>query len=492
MLQALPDDLLHAILLQVDYKSILSCQATCRSLKTFVDSSMQFQYKIELGVAAMCEGPAARHLDVSEKLQRLRAYNAARARDITFEELPFGPALAGDFWSLESSVTTLVSHRFDDDGHGLRLYVQQMPSVVRGIEERHWSIKIPVSYGVLAIDASQDLLVVHKPDYGPNYYTTLCMLTLSTGEPHPLAHVDPGNGVHNCLHAEVFGDYCAATCMRQQHPYLTVWNWKNCSTEVKLFPPRSRDMITFTFLDGAHIAILSCDRRPVILVYTINVEQSKCLPTTFTLPPDMELNHSPTLIPCATVAGVDHAGIFHPDPSARMLSLLFPQVNSQQFLNISVDMLLAQLQAAPTTVQWAEWGPAGSRLAQWSFTEEILAAGDRSKICVVTRAPNYRVDPDSAPVAVLTDYHPSRVAQARRRGVGRLVVEKEFSSAGDALGGLTEGALPYVVREFTMPWSGERLNRPFKMIVLEDQLFVFEESDAEDLYPLVKTWVSTI
>ncbi|KAI0041248.1 hypothetical protein FA95DRAFT_713871 [Auriscalpium vulgare] len=159
MLLVLPDDLLHAILLQVDAESVSFCQATCRRLKTLVENSMQFQYKMELGAAPMCEGLAARNLNVSEKLQRIRSYRAACTRDIKFEELPFAPALTGDTL-LHSSVTTLVSDSIESDGR--RVYVQQMPSVLRGIEERHWSIKLEAFHSFLAVDASQDLLIVQK------------------------------------------------------------------------------------------------------------------------------------------------------------------------------------------------------------------------------------------------------------------------------------------------------------------------------------------
>ncbi|KAI0041250.1 hypothetical protein FA95DRAFT_713390 [Auriscalpium vulgare] len=488
MLLVLSDDLLRAVLLLLDdIKSILACQATCRRFKTVVKNSLQIQYKIELGTSGMCEGPDARHLNAFEKLQRLRAYQAARAGDITFEELPFVPALFGDIWLMRSSVTTLVLMSPENDG--LRIDVQQMPSVMRGIEERHWSIKLADIFTVAGFDASQDLLMVQKVDRGGNHACTLSILSLSTGERHPSAVFDSTREVHDSGHVEVFRDHCAVACSEQRRSCLAIWNWKTGSTKVNLFPPQSGLVSGFTFLDGGHIAIMSRD-SPAILVYSFDLAQSDYLPTTFLLPPDIDVT-PPTLIPCTAVAGAEHAGIFHPAPSARILSLFLTssEVDGGHFLlNILADTLLAHLQDAPATVPWADWGPAGSRLTRWP---RLTQPPDRSEMCVVTLAPDGRVGPDGSPVGVLADYRPSRVAQARQRGLVGLV-EKATSVADEDLGGLTEAALPYAIRQFTMPWNGERVDRLHKVIACEDQMFVFEQSYAEDRHLVVKAWAGTI
>ncbi|KAI0048649.1 hypothetical protein FA95DRAFT_1014813 [Auriscalpium vulgare] len=481
----LPDDLLHALLLLVDdTKSTLACLATCRRLKTLGENSLQLQYKIELGASGMCEGPDARHLDVSEKLQRLRKYRAAWARDITLEELPFAPAVVGRF-TLHTSVTTLVSERFE--AGGLRVYVQQMPSVLRGIEERHWTIKLPGprSWGVFAVDASQDLLIAYATEYQRAYPLTIHMLSLSTGEPHSSAFC--ASKEFHCLHLEVFGDYCAAQGWEKERPCVIVWDWKTQSPEVKLFPPQPETDFCFTFLDGVHIAIMASN-PPVILVYSFGVEKSEYLPTTFTLPPDTLIDR-PRLTNCTSVAGSDHAGIFHPAPSTRMLSVAFtPPSSTRRFLlNIPADTLLVHLQAVPATVQWADWGPAGSRLAPRPiFTR---AAGDPSStMCAIALAIYGSVGPDGEPVTVLADFRPSRVARARRRGVG--LVEEETPATGDDLGGLIEARLPYVAKEFTTPtpWTGQ--DPHYDVIMCEDQLFVFEMSEGHDSF--VKAWACTI
>ncbi|KAI0041249.1 hypothetical protein FA95DRAFT_713950 [Auriscalpium vulgare] len=313
------------------------------------------------------------------------------------------------------------------------------------------------------------------------------MLSLSTGERHPSAFLDAGKEIRNCLDVEVFGDYCAAASWEYKRPCVTVWSWKTRSTDVKLFPPQpslGTRRLCFTFLDGAHIAVTAYN-PPVILVYSFDVEQTEYLPTTFTLPPDAIIRYGPSLSPCATVTtSGDHAGIFFPAPTRHMLTLSFIlQSTMHRFLlNIPAATLLAQLHDAPAVVEWTNWGPAGSRLSP-------SPKHPRSGACGVRLAYETRVGSDSAPVAVtmLADYRPSRVEQARKCGVGRLV-EEATEAPDKGISGLSEARLPYVEKEFMMPGPEGR----YKAILCEDQLFVFEESHTEGRHSFVRAWACTI
>ncbi|KAI0041251.1 hypothetical protein FA95DRAFT_1611156 [Auriscalpium vulgare] len=487
----LPDELLHTILLELDYRSILSCQRTCRKIKNVVDNSINLQYKIELGASAMCEGPGARHLSAVSKLERLREYKDTRAGPIRLEELPFVPALVSGSatWNIHTSVTTLVSSNDEDDG--LSVYVQQMPSAARGIEERHWSVTLGAAYRVAAVDASQDLLVVQESEDGDDSSPALSMLALSTGGTHPDTVAYPGRLVprlsegDKCGRFEVFGDYCAAICVeREGQVSLIVWKWRTWSADVQISPsagPAFTIFSRFMFIDSAHIAIL-VGHPPVISVYAFDTEKTEYLPTNFVLPPNVSLRPKPVLIQCADVASTDHPGIFHPSPS-RILSLIFslPMQPHQFRLNVPVGTLLAHMQAAPTTVQWADWGPAGSRMVPYPFLRTNLT---RSAMQMIALAPN-----SGEQVALLLDYHPLRVARARSRGAGGLV-EKAFEVADGSISGLVTTTLPYLERKFTFPWVGDT---PYQALVCEDQLFVFEESvDVDDPRLFVRAWACAV
>ncbi|KAI0048648.1 hypothetical protein FA95DRAFT_1014347 [Auriscalpium vulgare] len=442
----------------------------------------------------MCEGPSVHHLAVFDKLQRLRAYNSSRTRAITFEELPFAPAPVGMELSPHySSVTTFVSGTYDNND-ALCVHVMQMPSAMRGLEERRWTIELGAPYELLGVDASQDLLVVQEPaDISVSLTATVCMLTLSTGESHPLA-LDTRIRMQFSHRVEVFGDYCAAESdsgAEREHPWFTIWNWKtSAEVEMSRFGLGSA-MRDFAFLDSSHVAILQLDYH--IYVYELGTGHH---PTTFKLPPDSRPWNmwNMGLATSNSVSDTDHPGVFHPDPSARIVSIFSP--SDDFLLAVPVGTFLGA--AWSTTVPWADWGPAcrlipchlpGVLPCPCHSEGALSCVGQSSAMRVVVFQPITGEGPDSGHVAVLADFHPERVAQARLRGPDGLVEAKPDEGPS---GRLTNAALPYVRREFKMPWDGERVDRPYKVLLCEDQLFVFELLPGEDHDSLVKAWACTI
>ncbi|KAI0048679.1 hypothetical protein FA95DRAFT_1016685 [Auriscalpium vulgare] len=408
--------MLHTILVQLDYRSILACQTTCIRVKALVERTLELQYIIKLGASAMCEGPDARPLNFSERMRRLQAYEDARAGDtLELQELPFVPALVGSERRLRTSVNTLVLDTVEEDG--LRVYVQQMPSAVRGIEESHWSLLISGdTRSVAAIDASQDVLVVRELrgnsdlDRGEHKVVVL-MLALSTGEWHPSTISDPQTpmpwapGYGDCRSVEVFGDRCAAICicLATGAICIVVWNWKTWTRILEIVPSESVPTFTarsqLTFLNDDYIAVTS--GHPAILVYALNVNadhEAGRLPTAFLLP-YIEFKPQVTLMPCSGVSGTDHAGLFHPAAATRMLSLhltlLVPtglsriQRAEELLLMVPADTLLAHVSTGPVQatveVRWSRWGPSGSRLAPFPTGTENPEGSRRIAIARVGR-----------------------------------------------------------------------------------------------------------
>ncbi|KAI0048678.1 hypothetical protein FA95DRAFT_1595007 [Auriscalpium vulgare] len=493
-IDGLPNEVLHDVLGQLDYKGILSFQTTCRQFKTFVDSDLELQYTIKLGSLAMCEGPDARCLNVSERLQRLHAYEVAQATStIELEELPFVPSLGDDVGDIFISVTTLVSTISEDDG--LRVCIQQMPSVARGIQECHWSLWFSdLSYSVAAVDASQDLLVLMAED------AVLRLLTLSTGERHPSTVFETGMpmpwriAADECEFVEVFGDFCAAKLHRTGSVILYTWNWKTWTglARIPIHQLEEYNFSRLTFLNDAYIAAVA-DDLDAILVYGFRSEDDEeCMPTKFMLP-SIDPRPAATLIPCAGVSGAAHAGYFHPIPSARMLSIhisslvrsgMSPLDSEEFLLMIPVDTLLAHLSFSchPNTkaaeVPWSSWGPLGSRLAPVPLgINETIEVGVSAMRLVVGSDTG-----DHVTVAV-ADCCPLRVAQARSRGAS----VDEVVDVGD---GLMKTMLPCVVKEVVMPWLARRA--ACKVIVCEDQLFVLKMQGGILEPSVAKAWASAI
>ncbi|KAI0048660.1 hypothetical protein FA95DRAFT_1015453 [Auriscalpium vulgare] len=517
----MPTEVLHEILVQLDYRGIIACQKTCRRLKDLVQESLELQYMIKLGARALCEGPDARLLSVSERVKRLQSYDDARAGDIAkLEELPFIPALIGYMNQLRTSVTTLIlaSARADE----LRVYVQQMPSVTRGIEERHWDLKLPPDYRLLAVDASQDLLVVL--DIRDNISHKIVILTLSTGEEHPSTvstaemPVPWGNDAYVYGDVEVYGAYCATVrrCIKTFAVSLVVWDWKTWTTvtEIRLSKPASTRRRQMAFLNDAHIAITNNYPGPegpeALFVYALRTEcENERRPTVFTLP--RANTGGWTMISVSDVSGNEHAGLFHPASSARTLALslstsqapdpwAFRQAVCKAMLAVPVDTLLAHNSAARhenlNAVPWSTWGPSGSHLVYpYDSDPSGLDRDDgNGKVSAMRMIVNSRYATRAArwPLPALADCCPMRVAhwQAQRHGLPSPVIEKVPADNFNMM----ETRLPCILKRFTIPWDvGD--GRPCKMVVCEDQLFVFEVINdilIDGQCPIVKAWACAI
>ncbi|KAI0041259.1 hypothetical protein FA95DRAFT_713974 [Auriscalpium vulgare] len=512
---SLPEDPLHAILLELDYKAILSCQATCRRLKNLIASSLDLLYTIELGASALCEGPAAARLSVSERLQRLRSYEADCAKDIKFVELPFVPALVGVTRAPICSVTTLVS--FTNGDGGTAVYVQQMPSVARGIEERHWKVKLTYTCCVVAVDASQDLLVVLKTEFNS---ALIRMLTLSTGGPHPSASGDVAIFSPGSERVEVFGTYCAAMSRStDQLPHLSVWNWMTGMTKVLLHPTATGPTFTvwshFTFLNDTHIAIVSPD-SDALLVYRFRAEshppwkegeqrQTDRFPSAiFRLPYSIPM--SPLrLNATSSVSGTIPAGVFYLAPSARLFSLIvsipLPPLPNQPpsgprfhelSLAVSAERLIAHTLSvdpaqAAEAVPWVRWGPAATRLSQLHNVLVYSAVSATSAMRMIVLE-DHRELLDGEPLFAVADYCAVRVRRQRLLGIGTgaRTVQESFEVTNQS-GEVIRTTLPCVMKHFTLPWDRE--DRQYRIVLCEDQLFVLEEADTDNV---TKAWACTV
>lgn len=119
----------------------------CRLLKDIMDADVRTQYKIELAAAGMEDGPSST-LTSAERLRVLKAHQEAwdKLAWTSREEVPMHQ---GGVWELYGGVLA--------QGDGSRtLAFKQLPSAIRGIEEREWRIEdVGVNTGARDIRAGR-------------------------------------------------------------------------------------------------------------------------------------------------------------------------------------------------------------------------------------------------------------------------------------------------------------------------------------------------
>ena len=123
----------------------------CKAFHNLVDTDVRFQYRIELAVAGMQDGPSST-LPTADRLAILRERQAAWDT-LTWRERHEQPMGAGSVWELYGGVLA--------QSEGKRtLTLRQLPSVIRGIPDKQWEIA-DVGFDIrdFGMDPAQDLLV---------------------------------------------------------------------------------------------------------------------------------------------------------------------------------------------------------------------------------------------------------------------------------------------------------------------------------------------
>ncbi|KAI0061533.1 hypothetical protein BV25DRAFT_1916887 [Artomyces pyxidatus] len=254
-LLSLADDVLLDTMELLDFKAVLSCQATCRRMNCVITSSISLQYMIELAACGMVDGPrGGQSLDITERLRRLRLYDAAwrHLRWTKVEKVTHLNGLSAP--SLDDNNTFILQHKLST-GHSS--YIS--PSTLWGVDEKHFN---PVSYGaahVIVMDASQDLLV--SRDYSFRHH----LQALSTGGPHPLACHDDfictPEDTRGFRIFDICGDFLLALFVLLSDVRYVVWNWKTGVTEYRASEPANSRCHIRCFLDPEHFLVECRGRR---------------------------------------------------------------------------------------------------------------------------------------------------------------------------------------------------------------------------------------
>lgn len=132
-----------------------------RTLNNLILKSMSLRYKLELATDSLREGTSC-GMDIATRLQVVLRRREAR-KTLKFTGKHIVSTLTGDllvagnvFGSLDMAAETL--------------HVQQVPSLLKGIPETSWTVKLPSGHETssnnkVAIEPSQDLLVLSQIDW---------------------------------------------------------------------------------------------------------------------------------------------------------------------------------------------------------------------------------------------------------------------------------------------------------------------------------------
>ena len=181
LLASLPDDVVRLILCYLEIQDLLTCaqvgyphtyriseakprMQVSRALQHVVQTDVLLQYKVELAIGGMVDGPPG-GIPISERLRRLRACNQAWASGThTWEAASYSEVWLPTCrrWGFRSSSDGSLSYLLQHD-HGFELYVYSPPCPSAGRISQQW--KIPLGqldeFDVSAVvDVAQDLIVL--------------------------------------------------------------------------------------------------------------------------------------------------------------------------------------------------------------------------------------------------------------------------------------------------------------------------------------------
>ncbi|KAH9850916.1 hypothetical protein C2E23DRAFT_904719 [Lenzites betulinus] len=249
-----PPELIINIFLELELRSLLRCRQVCRLLRDIIDGDVRVQYKIELAAAGMEDGPPST-LTASERLRMLKT------RQEAWDKLQWTgrgemPMSQGGVWELYGGVLA--------QGESARtLAFKQLPSKIRGIEEREWRIEdVGVNIRDFGMDPAQDLLVIIENKEDRNGMTcAVHFKSIFTGEPHPAAprpatvtHI-PKRGRYSYT-IQICADTVAIlmTSGDEDHSELLMWSWKTGARRLHI---TGNDLSSFAFLTSRYVLLTS-------------------------------------------------------------------------------------------------------------------------------------------------------------------------------------------------------------------------------------------
>ncbi|KAI9513051.1 hypothetical protein F5148DRAFT_972382 [Russula earlei] len=402
--QSLPLELIVRILEALDPQTLVHCRRVIRLNKFLIDDTVSLQYRIALYSAGLIDGPSST-LTTSERLSLLKSYEASW-KDMDWSAQISLPVAEGGLWEFYGNVW---AHSTGID----TIEFVQLPSRLRGISLRQWTVRLDFAPRDFGIDPSQDLLVTIERITNASHLYRMRFLKLSTGEKYSLSsdtatniEYTPATPVNPFLRLvfsiRVSGDYVGILFKDNDfvtdgdYNELVVWNWKTGSRNLSV---TLLGIESFTFFGDGYVMASSSPPRPLgnaqpaLLLYSIDQRVAQ----------NTESPHAPLLRYLPPYSGVRGQSLFiclmtsDPSPiwsSSPGLQVPFQIPHNERAIAFTLRRRLDLIQGnsyGPTflvpastllkhvnnitvgeegrDIEWEQWGASGSLVpyqGQWS------------------------------------------------------------------------------------------------------------------------------
>ncbi|TFK42125.1 hypothetical protein BDQ12DRAFT_599035 [Crucibulum laeve] len=525
-LLSLPIEVLLDTLAILDFISLLRCRKASRFFKHLVDNTSSLQYIIELAASGQVDGPIDKSINVFSRLQALKKQQEAWHTGQWRQESDPDALNQGGLWELYGGVLAQVAHDQSITFH-------QLPSHVRGIEKRHWTIEpntFEFTVRDFGIDPSQDLLVLIEPPswsvVAADHLHRFHLRTMSTGERHPLApqdavfsHMQRDQDLMLSYSIQISGDYVGVLLHRFEvsDNELMIWDWKKGQAKVNILGDEVR---SFQFLSDKHFIVCLTpmfEAVPTLAVFDIDSVSSERhtldeIKSTFTLHyPGIRDEHmafecqlrcdpAPSWRPSH-----DLKVPFSVDTENRIFIMSlwahFQDTGMHCFISFiprsTFERCLSAVQNKQheADFQWQDWSPNGSRMIRSGFQHSMVwvtyVYGSRFVI-----GPDIDLDPDnsddddddeSLECGFLYDFNQlglkrslSKDPEAHSRssesenGWTEYVIGEQEIEGGQLFSDAIRTSLPYRLRRFRIPQN--LLRRPTVILCSEDNLIFLNVS----------------
>ncbi|KZV62917.1 hypothetical protein PENSPDRAFT_657772 [Peniophora sp. CONT] len=418
MLLKLPNELLVLALRPLNFEDLVACKTVCRTLNNVMSSSILLQYKLVLAAYGLCDNELNVKA-VSEKLQRAHLFHHA------LREIRWIPHFTIRFEGqhLDHPSTPLIFSNMTGAGD---LSLIHSGSTIRDVPERQWAlVPPPATVFTYTFNIAEDLAILQTSDApGSRFH----LLTMSSGALHPEAARPFFEGETVALDSTTFGPYLFVHGLNGIH---TLWNWKTGDMLTKI----RCHYYSVAFLDQDHLALVGMTRtvgmalHVYCLPFTIFDEDARLMQPAhyvFGLPTlvQQHIRHSPAFsslkrgFSSPPASATVPAGDFYTDPNEALLAIeyahLSPPRQYEIFFRLRALRALLTPEYRGKYMPWENWGPQRAHATPLLRYPPIVGWRSHSTFGLrrIGMYPTERAD--GVLVAKIHDYHPRRIALARR------------------------------------------------------------------------------